>query len=248
VVRFTGRPIEECRIKIMNTRRTEFLAGARAVIPLIAGAVPFGLIYGVSALNAHISPVATQAMSSIVFAGSAQFVAVQLIGASVPALVIIATITIVNLRHALYSASLAPAVRDIRPAWWRWLLAYLLTDEAYAVTITRYQSDDPSPYRHWFFFGAGLGLWVSWQASTAIGTFLGASVPASWNLDFALPLTFIALVVPALHDRARILTALVAGILAILAGSLPLKLGLIVATLSGITAGMLLNMIRRKGL
>src|SRR6185437_16284117 len=97
---------------------------------------------------------------------------------------------------------------------WRWLLAYLLTDEAYATTITHYRAAPPSPYRHWFFFGSGCALWVCWQATTAAGVFVGKAVPESWSLDFALPLTFLALLMPALRDRPAVLAAVAAGAVA----------------------------------
>ncbi len=222
-----------------HTRLGEALAGARAEIPLIIGAIPFGLIYGVTAIAAHVGAPLALAMSGIIFAGSSQFIVAQLIGAGASAVVIVITAAIVNLRHALYSASLAPYLRDLRPGWKRWLLAYLLTDEAYAVSVIRYRDDAASPHRHWYFLGAGLSLWLSWQLSTAAGIFLGASIPASWNLDFAGPLTFIALVAPRLRDRANVTVAVVAGALAVLVAGLPLKLGLIVAIVLGVGAGML---------
>ena len=142
-------------------------------------------------------PTAAQAMSSVVFAGSAQFVATQLIATDAPSLVLLLTTLVVNLRHMLYSASVAPFVRPL-PRRWKWLLAYLLTDEAYAVAIPHYREPSDQAGKHWCFLGAGLALWAVWQASTAVGIFLGAQVPPSWSLDFTLPLTFIALVLPAL--------------------------------------------------
>lgn len=224
----------------MPTARSEFFAGVRAELPILAGTVPFGLIYGVSALGAGVPRPATQAMSFIVFAGSAQFVAAQFLGAGVPALVIVLTAFVINLRHALYSASVAPYVRRLSPRW-KWLLAYLLTDEAYAVAITHYLKPGDGAKKHWYFLGAGLALWSAWQASTAVGVFLGAQVPASWSLDFALPLTFIALVVPTLRDRAGIATALVAGLAATVLAALPFKAGLLLATLVGIGVGLALE-------
>jgi predicted branched-subunit amino acid permease len=206
------------------------------------------MIYGVLAMGAGLETVQAQAMSFIVFAGSSQFIASQLLGAGVPGAVIILTVAVVNLRHALYSASLAPYLKPLRPGW-KWLLAYLLTDEAYAVTITHYQecageseagevpAERCAP-RRWFALGAGLALWTTWQASTAVGIGLGEVVPASWSLDFTLALTFIALVVPALKDRAGLAAALSAGITAILAFGLPFKLGLVLAALVGILAGL----------
>ncbi|MBI5069586.1 MAG: AzlC family ABC transporter permease [Deltaproteobacteria bacterium] len=223
------------------TRRGEFLAGCRDELPILLGVAPFGMIYGILALSAGLPPPAAQAMSSVVFAGSAQFITAQLIRDGAPGAVIVLTVFVVNLRHALYSASLAPYLRHLN-GWWKALLAYLLTDEAYAVAVTRYARDgertDVSPWRHWYFLGAGLTLWASWQVSTAVGVFLGAVVPESWSLDFTLPLTFIALVFPALRDRAGVAAALTAGLVALLALGLPFKLGLIVAAAAGIAAGM----------
>lgn len=223
------------------SRWRELLAGCRDEAPILLGVAPFGMIYGVLALAAGLSPPAAQAMSSMVFAGSAQFITAQLLRDGVPAAVIVLTVFVVNLRHALYSASVAPYLRHLsRP--WKALLAYLLTDEAYAVVVTRYQRDgdrpDPSPWRHWYFLGAGLTLWASWQVSTAVGVFLGAVIPASWSLDFTLALTFIAIVFPALRDRGGITAALVAGAVAVLALGLPFKLGLIAAAAAGIAAGL----------
>jgi 4-azaleucine resistance transporter AzlC len=224
----------------MTTPRAAFWAGVRAEAPILLGTAPFGLIFGVIAVRGGVPPSITQAMSSIIFAGSAQFVAANLIGAGVPVQVIIVTVLMINLRHALYSASLAPYVKHL-PLRWKWLLAYLLTDEAYAVAITEYQRPSPVHHKHWYFLGAGLALWSSWQASTAVGLLLGAQVPASWSLDFTLPLTFIALVVPALRTRADTAAALTAGILAVVVANAPLKLGLVIATICGIGVGLLLD-------
>lgn len=225
--------------------RREFIAGIQAELPILLGVIPFGMIYGVLALSAGISPAAAQSMSVIVFAGSAQFITAQLVASGSPAIIMVLTIGIVNLRHALYSASIAPYMKGLRPAW-KWLLSYLLTDEAYAVAITHYQRTNPArcadvtsaDKRHWYFLGAGLTLWATWQASTAVGIFLGAQVPESWALDFTLPLTFIALVVPGLNDRASLFAALSASLVAVIAFGLPFRLGLILAAIAGILVGL----------
>jgi 4-azaleucine resistance transporter AzlC len=230
----------------MPTARAEFLGGVRAELPILVGTIPFGLIYGVSAVSAGLPRQLAQAMSFIVFAGSAQFVAAQFIGASVPGLIIVVTAFVINLRHALYSASIAPHVRHL-PARWKWLLAYLLTDEAYAVAITHYTRPGDAARKHWYFLGAGLALWTAWQASTAVGIFLGAQVPANWSLDFTLPLTFIALVVPTLRDRAGVTAALVAGVAAVLCAALPVKSGLLLASAAGIVAGLAMESPRGPG-
>jgi 4-azaleucine resistance transporter AzlC len=224
----------------MNQTIKSFWAGVRAESPLLVGVFPFGLIYGALALGAGLTPAAAQMMSSIVFAGSSQFVAVQLLHDSAPGLVIVLTIAVVNLRHMLYSASIAPYVERL-PARWKTVLAYLLTDEAYATTILQYEKEGVTPTSHWFFFGAGLALWTTWQASSALGIFLGAAIPASWPLDFAVPITFIALVIPVLKDKPIVAAAVSAGMIAVLAYNLPFKLGLILAALVGICVGTVLE-------
>lgn len=222
----------------MSSPRAEFWAGARAEVPILFGAAPFGLIYGVLATGAGLPPALALAMSSVVFAGSAQFIAAGLIGAGVPGPLLVLTTFVVNLRHMLYSASLAPYLRRLSPAW-KWVLAYLLTDEAYVVAILNYERPTDPSNKHWYFLGAGLALWTTWQTSSAVGIFLGRQVPASWSLDFTLALTFIGLVVPALRDRATVLAAVSAGLTAVLAFALPLRLGLFLAAAVGITAGLL---------
>ncbi len=225
-----------------SLKRSEFASGVRAEAPILVGVVPFGMIYGAVAGAAGLPDALAVAMSSVVFAGSAQFVGAQLIGAGAPAFVLLLTTFVVNLRHLLYSASLAPHVRHL-PTRWRLLLAYLLTDEAYAVTVLRYteSSQSSAPMRHWYFLGSGLALWASWQMSTLVGVVLGAQVPPGWSLDFALALTFIGLVVPTLRDRPHSGAALSAGLVAVAAAGWPYRLGLMAAALTGIIVGVVLE-------
>lgn len=228
----------------MSSPRSEFIAGAAAELPILIGVIPWGLIYGVIAIGAGLPPAAALAMSSIVFAGSAQLIGAELLGGGVPGPVIVLTTLVVNLRHMLYSASVAPYLRHL-PTRWKWVLAYLMTDEAYVVTIVNYQRPGDLTHKHWFFLGAGLTLWISWQLSSAAGIFLGGRIPASWSLDFTLALTFIGLVVPALGDRASVAAATAAGVTAVLAFHLPLQLGLLLAAAVGIGAGLAVETIRK---
>ncbi len=221
----------------MNASRFEFFSGVRAQLPLLLGVVPFGLIYGALAVQVGVPASIAQAMSSVIFAGSAQFIAAPLIVASTPALVLILTVFVVNLRHLLYSASVAPFLEHLSPSW-KVILSYLLTDEAYAVSIAHFLDPGDKANRHWFLFGAGITLWASWQASTTIGIFIGARIPPEWSLDFALPLTFIAIVVPMVKHRAHVTAALVAAVGGVAAFALPFKLAYIVASMAGIAAGM----------
>lgn len=221
------------------TSRHAFWAGVRAEIPLLVGVLPFGLIYGVLAREAGIAPAAAVAMSSIVLAGSAQFIGAQLFGSGAPGAIILLTTAVVNLRHVLYSASIAPYLRPLAPAW-KWLLGYLLTDEAYAVTITHYRAHPAdAAHKPWFFLGAGLALWLTWQGSSALGVLLGAAIPSGADLEFALPLVFIAITVPLLSDRASRVAALAASVIAVAAAGAPMRLGLMAGAVAGIAAGLL---------
>lgn len=224
---------------LIRSWRTAFFAGIRAELPILVGVIPFGLIYGVLALQSGLPRSIAFAMSSVVFAGSAQVVAAQLFTAGAPGALILLTTAILNLRHLLYSASVAPYLKPLRPMW-KWVLAYFLTDEVYAVAIMRLTQAGlvTKAFVQWFFLGAGLTLWVAWQISTAVGILLGTQVPAQWSLDFALPLTFIALVVPALTDRPTMASALIGGLVAVAADPIPLRLGLMLGTLAGIFVGL----------
>ncbi|NCP86699.1 MAG: branched-chain amino acid ABC transporter permease [Anaerolineae bacterium CG_4_9_14_3_um_filter_57_17] len=217
---------------------SQFWGGVRDELPILLGVIPFGMIYGILALSAGLPALEAQAMSAIVFAGASQFMLVELVKAGTPVFVIVLTTFVINLRHALYSATVAPYLQTL-PLCWKGALAYLLTDEAFAVGVLNYQRRGVTAYAHWYFFGAGLALWSAWQISTAAGIFLGAQIPAVWGLDFTLPLTFLALVVPALKDRAGVATALIASLAALALIGLPFKLGLISATLIAIGAGLL---------
>lgn len=222
----------------MGLRLKEFLAGCRDEAPLQLGVIPFGMLYGIGAVAAGMPVWLAQLTSMLVFAGAAQLVIVQMLGAAAGALPIGLTAVLLNLRHMLYSASVAEHVRHL-PRRWRVLLAYLLTDEAYAVAILRYaRPAGPGPdLRHWYFLGCGLTLWGCWQLSTALGIAFGARIPPEWDIDFAVPLTFIALLTLLLRERAGQAAALVAALGALAFAALPYKLGLVVAIVLGLAAG-----------
>lgn len=215
----------------------EFVSGVRDESPILLGVAPFGMIYGVLAVKAGIPPIAAQAMSAVVFAGSAQFIIAQLFAGAASAGVMVLTAFVVNLRHALYSASVAPYTSGLNLPW-KIILSYLLTDEAYAVTIRQYKVYGYAPFRHWYFFGSGLTLWSSWQLSSAAGIFLGGQIPPGLGLEFTLALTFIAIVIPLVKDRATLLCATVASVAALLGAFLPMKLGILAAAAAGIAVGI----------
>ena len=216
--------------------RVEFWAGVRDQVPILLGVVPFGLIFGALAISVGVPPLAVQGFYLFVFAGSAQFIAVGLIGEMAPAIVVVTTIFVVNLRHALYSASMSPHFAPLHMRW-KLSLSWLLTDEAFATASNRYHRGSTAS-AHWYTLGTGLTLWTAWQISTALGIWLGGGIPASFPLAFALPLTFIALLIPTLVDRPTVFAAVSAGLVAVLLSSLPLKMGLLIGAVIGIGVGV----------
>lgn len=221
-------------------RKREFWHGVRATLPLVIGAIPFGIIFGALAVNSGLSAAAAAAMSAFVFAGSSQFIAAGLVGSGAGILIIVLTTFVVNLRHSLYSVTLAPHMKHL-PQRWLVPLGFWLTDESFLVVVERYRQPDGSPVKHWFFLGSALAMYINWQICTWIGIFAGQRLPdpASWGLDFALIVTFIGMVTPSLRSRPMAASALVAGVAAILFAGLPSQLGLMVAALTGVAAGML---------
>jgi 4-azaleucine resistance transporter AzlC len=217
--------------------RQALLAGARACIPLAPGVLLFGMVCGAAAAGVGLTPGQSFALSWLVFAGSSQIVATQLFAAGAPGWVIVLTGWVVNLRFMMYSATLAQHFRGTSRVE-RWLAGYLLTDQAFAVTLARVldgRKDIP-----WFFLGIAATLWLFWQVASLAGIFLGALVPASWSIDFVVALTFIGVLAPLLRDRAMAAAAVSGGLTSVYL-VLPLKLNLMAAALIGAAVGIALE-------
>ena len=221
--------------------REEFVAGAREIAPVLLGAIPFGFVAGVAAIASGLSPLEGMALSVLSFSGIAQLIVCQLIAAQSPVLVAIAAGAVVSLRHMMYSAAIAPHLAHL-PKRWRALLAFLMTDQSFAMTVRHFSEPGDTRNRHWNVLGNSLTLYVVWQAAVLVGIVLGAQVPATWSLDFAVVLTFIALLVPAVRTRADLAAAIVAAGVALVAAGLPFRLALVVASIAGIAAGMAIEM------
>ena len=224
---------------------SEFWAGVREEAPLIFGVAPFGLVFGVLGIESGLNPWQTILMSSILFGGASQIVFAQLWAAGVPTLIVGSSVCVINVRHVLYSASVASYLRHL-PLYWRVLLGYLLTDEAYAVSIRRLTNGRAGRFQHFHLLGSGTLLWMGWQASTITGVVVGQTIPESWSLSFAIPLTFIAVIAPIMRTRAEIATAIAAGSLAIIGQPLPWNLWLVIAALGGITTGWVVQYLNSK--
>ena len=217
-----------------------FFAGARDTFPMLVGAAPFGVIFGTLAIGSGLPVWLTLGMSLLVFGGSSQFVAVSLISSGAALPVIWLTTFVVNLRHALYSATLLPYAREL-PARWRWALAFWLTDETFAVVENQLRHHTDAKDGAWYWLGSSLAMYFDWQFWTLVGVVLGQSIPmlATLGLDFAMVATFAAIVALQLHARPVLFAALVAGTVALLARELPYKLGLMLAALAGVAAGVI---------
>jgi predicted branched-subunit amino acid permease len=218
--------------------RSAFLEGARDITPMLVGIVPFGMVCGIGALAAGASPVAALAMSMIMFSGAAQIVAVQLLAAGAPFAVILLSCLVVSLRLVMYSAAMAPYLRPLDHRW-RNLLSFLLTDQAFAGTLQRFRNSDDLRANASYFLGSGALLWVTWQFATLAGIVAGQVIPASWQLEFVVPLCFLAVLVPLLRDRVSILVFAVATVAVIALDAMPLRLSLLGGGLVAIAAGVL---------
>jgi predicted branched-subunit amino acid permease len=213
-----------------------FLAGAHAVLPVLPGVATFGMISGVAMVGSGMSPAAAMTMSVLAYAGTAQLASLQLAAAGAPLALILFATLVLNLRFALYSLAMAPHLRG-GTARMKVLYSYLLSDNGYAHFVARYASHPDDAGKAPYYLGACVAIWTTWQASTAAGIGIGTRIPPQWHLEFIVTLTFFALGISLIRDRALAVAALTAAVVAILTFHLPYRLGLIVAAGAGIAAG-----------
>ena len=222
----------------ITTTKSAFWAGFRDGAPFILVAAPFAMLFGVLATEAGLSVFETLSFSVVVIAGAAQFTALQLLGDGAPTLIALASALAVNLRLAMYSASITPYIGSA-PLWQRAFAAYFLVDQTYAGSIAKFESDPglTVPQRVAFFFGVATPICPAWYAFTLVGALVGAQVPEAWALDFALPIAFLAIVAPMLRTAAHVAAAFAAIVVSLLAAGLPYSLGLLFGGLAGMMAG-----------
>ena len=220
-----------------NANESMWLDGVRSISPILLGVAPFGLIFGVTAANSDVPTLAAWASSFIVFAGAAQLSIIEVLGTGGAAIVAIFTAVVINSRHLMYSADMGRYTAG-EPMWRKISMAYLLTDQAYLISTHRFREPRSSESFSSFYMGAALTLWATWQVTTTAGFVLGASVPESWSLEFAIPLVFLALLVVAVKDRPGLAAAVTGGVVALAAIGLPYHLGLVAGALGGVAAGV----------
>lgn len=229
------------------TFREGFVEGFRDAIPILLAVTPFGLVAGVSAADVGLPLAHAVGINYVVYAGTAQLAALQLLAVGSPFAVILLTTLLLNLRFALYSATLAPHVRG--PRWpVRLWLASLMTDQSMALATHRFASHPERGAKVGYYLGVSGPVWVVWTTAATVGVFVGAAVPASWSLGFAVPLVFLTLWVFAMaRGRGPVWTAGgVAAVTAVLARPLPFNLGLMVAAFAGIGAGLAVEALRAR--
>ena len=216
--------------------------GFRAGAPFVLVVAPFGLLFGVVATEAGLDIVQTMAMTVLVIAGASQFAAVQLLADNAPVFIAVATGLAVNMRMAMYSASLAPYIGKVG-LWKRVLVSYFLIDQSYAVAISEYEkrpemslSDKLS-----YFFGAITPICPLWYVFTYVGAVAGAAIPPEFALDFAVPITFIAIVAPSLRSVPHIMAAFVSVVFALALAWMPFNAGLMIAALFAMITGAALE-------
>ena len=221
-----------------DTTRTAFWRGARDCAPFLFVAGPFGMLFGVVGTEAGLNVAQVMGFSVVIIAGASQFAALQLMSEQAPTVIVLISAIAVNLRMAMYSASLAPHLGPA-PLWQRALVGYMNVDQTYAVSVLKYEAEPsmPLPQRVAYFFGTCLPIVPIWYAATLAGAILGQSIPTEWGLEFAVPVTFLAMIAPALRTPAHIFAAGASVLLALAFAGLPYNLGLLPAGIGAMMVG-----------
>jgi 4-azaleucine resistance transporter AzlC len=206
-------------------------------MPFMLGLIPFGLVTGISAVQAGFSPLQILFMSMWVYAGAAQLVAVQLMASGGTMFLVVLASIVVNLRYLMYSSAIAEPLSSIT-GFKKAVAAFFLVDQNFALTLQQ-GPQLGKVMTGWFYFGTALPFWVNWQICTWIGAVVGARVPAVWQLDYSVPLCFLVLTIPAVKDRPTLVAALTGGLVAAALHALPYRLGLFIGAILGIIAGII---------
>ena len=220
-------------------RRQAAWNGVRRIFPLSLMSGPFGLVYGATAVENGISDGTAILASFVILAGASQIALVELIAEDASWVIAVGTALIINMRMALYSASLTPSFREF-PARWRFPLAHMFTDQAAAISLTEYETETDPAYRLWFFIGASLWFAIPWWTGTTIGVLLGGNIADGWQIGFAVPLMFTAILLPSLRSRPTVFAAAVGIAVTVATAFLPNGVNIMLGAVIGIAAGTLL--------
>ncbi len=222
-----------------------FFKGVIDVSPLMIPVIPFGLIFGILAIDIGFSPLTTMGMSLIIFGGASQIVLLQLFSGGASSLVIISSVGAVNSRHLLYGAVISEHVSDLKLIW-KIIISYFLIDQAFARS-NDYLNKSKEKNKYFHLIGGGATCWIIWQSTTLLGIILGAAIPEKLGLSFAVPLTFIAILVNDFRKVFNVIVIIVSGLVATLGfNSIPYKAYVIVAALAGLITAMILTKVIKK--
>lgn len=235
---------------LARTPRQSFVSGMVQSVPFLVVLIPFGLLFGVIATEAGLDLAQVLGFSVLVLAGASQFTAVQLLSDNVPVLLAVVSALAVNLRMAMYSASLVPWL-GAASGGNRSLVAYLLVDQTYALAIQHYELHPrlSLAQRLAYFFGAAAAMCIPWAVASVVGATVGRAIPDEIALDFVIPITFLAMIAPMLRTWAHRVAALVSIAMALLLAWMPAGTGLLIAAPIGMAAGALVETLqeRRRG-
>ena len=224
----------------MNSKFKIFLKGIIDVSPLMIPVVPFGLIFGVLAIDVGFTPLQAMGMSLIVFGGASQIVLLQLFSGGASSLVIISSVGAVNSRHLLYGAVVSEHLSDLKLIW-KIIISYFLIDQAFAIS-NEYFKKNKKRNRYFHLVGGGAACWIIWQSTTLLGIILGSAIPEKLGLSFAVPLTFLALLVNDFRKFINLVVIIVSGSVATLGYNfIPFKAYVIVAALAGLLTAIVLT-------
>ena len=222
-----------------------FTKGVLDVLPLLIPVFPFGLIIGVIGIELGFSPLMVYATSLIIFSGSAQIVFFQLIFAGASPIVTLTSVAVTNSRHFLYGAVLSEYLEDLSQSW-KIFLSYFLVDQSFALSHRYFKENSSLKNKHYYLLGSGFTLWLVWQVSSLVGIFLGAVVPEELGLSFAIPLTFLSLIIHEFRKLDHLIVIFVSGFLAILFYEIPFKAYIIAASLGALIVAFIITNIKLK--
>ena len=230
----------------MSNRSKNFFRGVKDTSPLMIPVIPFGIIFGVLAIDLGLTPLTTISMSVIIFGGASQIIFLQLFSAGASSLIIFSSVGAVNSRHLLYGTVLSEHLSDLNLAW-KIIVSYFLVDQAFAVSNNYFSKNKKDKNKHFHLIGGGLNCWMIWQITTLIGIYLGSIIPEKLGLTFAIPLTFLALLVNDFRKLNNVIVIIVSGSIATLGYQIiPFKAYVIVAAIIGLIIAFILTKFKKK--
>ena len=229
----------------MSSKLSIFKTGSIDIAPLLIPVIPFGIIFGAIGIELGFSPLMTYATSLIIFGGASQIVFIQLLSGGASSLVAITSVGVINSRHFLYGAVLTEYLEKLSLIK-KLLISYLITDQTFAVSNKFFKSKHVKKNKHYHLLGAGITLWTTWQVTTIIGILLGSIVPEEWGLKFAIPLTFLAIIINEFRKLDHVLVMLISGISSLIFFDVPFKAYIVITPFIGLFSALIIIKIKEN--